>query len=169
MARAYIHPNGELFSDATTARDAFARPPAIAGLHLDSEGTGSCAVYDRAHGIAATTQGGDTVGSSIGFAPPPPVPDVPGADLSRVTSERGLHLGMSVADLEHVFGKAHHVRYSPDKKRAYYYYRRTPNSARNRVAAPGPAGPPGTLVASDALAIFTSGKATYISLVEVGI
>lgn len=151
VGRAYVHPKGELKFDATKARDGFAESLARMGLHLDTPGTGSCVVYDRKHGIAAETQGGDSRSESIGLAPAPPVADVPDTDLSRVRSKRGLHLGMSVAEMTAVFGTPANVRTSTDGKRTYYYYRR--------------AGKP---MSDDALFIFERGRATFISLAEVG-
>lgn len=150
VGRAYVHPGGELHFDRTTAVDGFASSLARAGLHLDTPGTGSCVVYDRKHGIAGETQGGDVRSESIGLAPAPPVPDVPDLDLSGVRSVRGLHIGMSVSDMVHVFGKAGNVRRSPDGKRTYYYYR--------RAAKP---------ISHDALFIFEGGRATFLSLSEV--
>lgn len=151
VGRAYVHPNGELKFDPTTARDGFAESVAKTGLHLDTPGSGSCVVYDRTHGIAGETQGGDSRSESIGLAPTPPVPDVPDVDLSHVRTERGLHLGMSLADLTRVFGKASNVRTSLDRKRTYYYFRR--------------AGKP---LSNDSLFIFERGRATFMSFAEVG-
>lgn len=151
VGRAYVHPKGELRFDLTKARDGLAESVAKTGLHLDTPGTGSCVVYDRKHGIAGETQGGDSRSESVGLAPAPPVPDVPDVDLSHLRSERGLHLGMNVADMTRVFGKASNVRTSPDGSRTYYYYRR--------------AGKP---LSNDALFIFERGRATFMSFSEVG-
>jgi len=69
------------------------------GMRIATPGTGSRWYYDRVHHIAAMTSGQDDF---LAYAAEPPVL-LPGKDLSRVRSMRGIHLGSTVAEVIAVF------------------------------------------------------------------
>ncbi|MDP9017073.1 MAG: hypothetical protein M3N19_01975 [Candidatus Eremiobacteraeota bacterium] len=64
-------------------------------------------VYDKQHGIALQNDGNDTWGAWIlrKTSAPPPAMGILTADLSRVQTTHGAHIGMSASALRQKFGK----------------------------------------------------------------
>jgi hypothetical protein len=103
---------GEFGEVPTTVVDEFKPGPAggrrgewglgAHGTFLETPEAGSTWVYDYAHHIAAESQYGGFQASIIFYAAPPPS-KITSRDLSAVTSERGLKLGMSPQQAAHDF------------------------------------------------------------------
>src|SRR5271166_3611464 len=95
----------------TTVTDHFVRSPAAGGLGLPTAGSGSKWVYDGKHRIAAWSEHGDLTGDMILTVDTPPPAGLPSRDLSKIATARGLHLGLTPAQvtaLYHVSSSAVH-------------------------------------------------------------
>ncbi|HYZ17242.1 MAG TPA: hypothetical protein VE591_12605 [Candidatus Acidoferrum sp.] len=124
------------------------------GRRLLTAGSGSFWVYDRAHGIAASSEGGDAQGDRILYADPPPQA-LPARDLSRMVSVRGLRLGISSSLA------ARYLGVPPTAVRRISPHRSILYARTNRRCNP-------YLCAHDATIFFRDDRAVAISLFDLG-
>lgn len=102
--------------DASGSGTTLSKPDFLPGTSLNSmrcavrgvaigNGIWSLLEYDRRHQIGLAAASTDQCSVSVFKAPPPGV-SVPGADLSRYSTGRGIHVGSSYADVLAAYGGA---------------------------------------------------------------